>query len=111
MSTETPSLRLILTMLASEEAATALVRQLLEERLIACGTILPQARSLYRWQGTIEESEENVLLLKTEMEVAPRCIKRLAELHPYEVPEIVLIHPEAVEPAYAQWVKASVREN
>jgi periplasmic divalent cation tolerance protein len=78
--------------------------RLLEERLIACANLLPGARSLYRWKGGIEESSEMIVLLKTGSATAPACMTRLAELHPYEVPEILQIHPEAVTGPYAEWI-------
>ena len=108
MNAETPHLRLLLTTLASEEEAKTLVRQLLEERLIACGTLISSAQSLYWWQGKIEEAAEVILLMKTGEEIAPRCMERVAELHPYEVPEIILLAPQAVAEPYAAWVREAV---
>ena len=95
---------MILTTFADEESARVVVRRLLEERLIACANLLPGARSLYRWKGGIEESSEMIVLLKTGSATAPACMTRLAELHPYEVPEILQIHPEAVTGPYAEWI-------
>jgi periplasmic divalent cation tolerance protein len=109
MSYQSPSLRLILTTFADEASAEKVMRQLLEEQLIACGTLLPGARSFYRWKGTIEESQEVVALLKTDEMTSLRCRERLAELHPYEVPEIVQVDPEAVAEPYAAWVRESLR--
>ena len=106
-----PSLRLILTTFSEEDAASAVERQLLEERLIACGTILPGARSLYHWKGKLEESSEVIVLFKTEAEIARRCMERLVELHPYEVPEIIQIDPEEVSTPYADWVRDSLRKS
>ncbi len=100
-----PSLRVILTSFSEEGSATATVRQLLEEHLIACGTMLSGTRSLYRWKGVIEDASETVVLLKTNQETATRCMERLAQLHPYETPEIILIHPDAVSSPYAAWVR------
>ena len=108
MSRNHPTLRLILTTFGDEEAASAVVRQLLEERLVACGTLVPGARSLYWWQGKIEESSELAVLLKTESGAAPRCMERLAELHPYDVPEIILLDPESVSAPYTAWVKGAL---
>ena len=104
-----PTLRLILTTFGNEESASVVVRQLLEDRLIACGTLIPGVRSLYRWQGRIEESGEVAVLLKMEAEAAPRCMERITELHPYEVPEIILIDPEAVSAPYGDWARESLR--
>jgi len=104
MTHAAPRLRLILTTFADEESARVVVRHLLEEHLIACANLLPGARSLYRWKGGIEESSEMIVLLKTGSATAPACMTRLAEIHPYEVPEILQIHPEAVTGPYADWI-------
>jgi len=101
-------LRLLVTTFADEQAATTVVRRLLEEKLIACGTILPSAHSLYRWQGKIEESSESVVLMKTDPESAVRCMEVIQELHPYEVPEIILLEPEAVSEPYLFWVREAL---
>lgn len=101
-------LRIILTTFSSEADAASGVRQLLEERLIACGTILPGARSLYHWKGVVEEATEVMVFLKTDQERSKFCMARLAELHPYETPEIVVLHPENVSNSYRFWVKESL---
>ena len=98
-------LRLLMTTFSEEQAAAAAVRQLLEESLIACGTILPGAHSIYRWQGKIEEASESIVLMKTDLKNATRCMERLQELHPYEVPEILLLNPETVSKPYLSWVR------
>jgi len=108
---EMPSLSLIITTFSEEAVAHVVVRQLLEERLVVCGTMLPGARSFYHWKGKLEESGELVVVLKTEPEIASCCMERLAELHPYEVPEIVQITPEAVSAPYADWVRDSLRKS
>ena len=105
---DTPDTRILLSTVANETIATGLVGQLLEERLIACGTILPGARSLYHWEGKIEQAAEALLLIKTTRESADRCMARIKELHPYEIPEIILMKPEAVSASYADWVREAV---
>jgi len=85
-----------------------IVRQLLGESLIACGTILSGATSLYLWKGKVEEASEMVLLMKTDQERSDRCMTRLQELHPYAVPEIILLGPEAVSGPYASWVREAL---
>lgn len=101
-------LKIILTTFSTEPEAASVVNQLLEDRLIACGTMIPGAKSLYHWKGAIEESSEVVVLLKTESGITPRCMERLAELHPYDLPEIILIDPEKVSTPYAAWVKETL---
>lgn len=101
-------LSIILTTFPSEEVAASVVRELLKDKLIACGTLLLGARSLYHWKGKVEESAEVVVLLKTNQVRVDHCMERLTELHPYEVPEIVLIDPESVSAPYIAWVNASL---
>ena len=103
-------IRLILTTFADEESASAVLRTLLEERLIACGTLVPGVRSIYRWKGVIEESSEVQVVLKTSGEEASRCMARLEQLHPYEVPEIMELEPNAVSVPYVQWIRESLSQ-
>jgi periplasmic divalent cation tolerance protein len=101
-------IRLVLTTFASSEDAAKAVRTLVNEQLIACGTILPGARSIYRWKDAIEDNEEAVVLLKTSAEKFPALEQRLRAVHPYETPEIVAIDPVAVSRDYADWVTSCV---
>jgi periplasmic divalent cation tolerance protein len=100
--------RILITTLPDEESASALIRTLLGEQLIACGTLLPGARSLYLWKGEIEEALEILVLMKTHPTVEERCVRRLSELHPYEVPEIMTFDPSAVSRSYSEWVTESL---
>lgn len=101
-------LRILLTTFSDRESSVVVVRQLLEESLIACGTILPGATSLYLWEGKIEEASEVILLIKTDQERSVPCMARLKEIHPYDVPEIILLEPEEVSGAYASWVREAL---
>jgi periplasmic divalent cation tolerance protein len=97
-------IRVVLTTFASADDAAKAVRILVDEQIIACGTILPGARSIYRWKAAIEDSEEAVVLLKTSAERFPALEERLRSIHPYETPEIVALDPTAVSKDYADWV-------
>ena len=97
--------RLVLTTFAAPEEAARVARVLVGENLAACGTVLPGARSIYSWNGRIEDTTETVLLIKTTAAQFPALEKRLTALHPYETPEIIALDPEAVSPAYARWVE------
>jgi periplasmic divalent cation tolerance protein len=97
-------IRVILTTFANAEDAAKAVRTLVEEQVIACGTILPGARSIYRWKAAIEDTEEAVVLLKTSAERFPALAERLRAIHPYETPEIVALDPTAVSKNYAEWL-------
>ncbi len=101
---EPDSLLLILSNLPDRALASTIARTLVEERLAACVNVLGACRSVYRWQGAIEEADEVTLLVKTTRARHDACTRRLAALHPYDVPEIVTLAPEAVWPAYAAWV-------
>lgn len=99
---------LVLTSFPDADKAAALARILVEEKLAACGTILPGARSIYAWEGKIEDAAEVLLLLKTEAALYAKLEKRLAKLHPYDVPEILAWEPGAVHRPYAAWVAGTV---
>lgn len=92
------------------EAGAELARQLVEERVAACVNLIPGVRSIYRWEGAIEEEDEVLLVLKLSARGAPRAVDRIAELHPYATPEVVLLEVTAGFPAYLEWVIESTRD-
>jgi periplasmic divalent cation tolerance protein len=96
----------VLTTLASEDEAFQLVRALLDRRLIACGTVLPAGRSLYRWQGKIADEREAVVLLKTRSARLEAVKAAFAELHPYRVPELLALSVEAGLDRYLDWINS-----
>ena len=100
---------LILSTFPEELRAEEVIRLLLAEGVIACGSLLPGVRSMYLWKGSVEESREVQVVLKTTSGVRDRCMERLAALHPYEVPEIVAVDPSAVAGPYAAWVGDALR--
>ncbi len=97
-------IRLVLTTFANAEDAAKAVRILVDEQIVACGTILPGARSIYRWKDAIEDTEELVVLFKTSAERYPAVEERLRAIHPYETPEIIALDAAAVSRDYAEWV-------
>jgi len=97
---------LVFTSLGSTEAARAFVRQLVDERLVACGTILPRAESVYRWEGKVTTSEEAVVLLKTTRDRWDALSMRVRDLHPYQVPELLAVPVDAGLEPYLAWVSA-----
>jgi periplasmic divalent cation tolerance protein len=99
-----PALKLLVTTFAKEEQATDIVRTLVRERLVACGTLLRGARSIYVWNDQLEDADEIVVLFKTTAAAAPKTVARLQELHPYECPEILVLSPECANAAYARWI-------
>ncbi|GAB3515769.1 divalent-cation tolerance protein CutA [Pseudoxanthomonas daejeonensis] len=92
------------------DTAQRLATTLVEARLAACVSVLPPMRSVYRWQGVVEQADEVLLLAKTPAEQLPALVERLRELHPYELPEIVAVEAAAGLPAYLDWVADATRE-
>lgn len=86
------------------DQAEALAEALVGERLVACVNALAGARSTYRWEGRIEHDEEVVLLMETRDTLVDAAVERLRALHAYDVPKIVVLDPERVDPAYRDWV-------
>lgn len=99
----------VLTSVATEADGIELIRQLVERRLIACGTVLAGARSIYRWQGAVADEREAVVLLKTVMERIPDLRAAFAQWHRYEVPELLALPVAAGSDAYLAWVDAETR--
>ncbi len=87
--------------------AAELARALVEERVVACGNVLPGVRSIYRWEGRIQDEAEVLLVLKTTRRRIPDLLARVRALHPYEVPEILALPVEAGNEAYLGWVMES----
>lgn len=96
----------VLTTLSSEEDAVKLVRHLLDNRLIACGNIVPGVRSLYRWEGKIADEQEAVVILKTRSGCMGALEKAFSELHPYKVPELLVLSVEGGLDKYLGWINA-----
>ena len=90
------------------DTARRIVRTLVEERLAACGNIVPGVESIYRWEGKIETATEVLAVLKTDLGHYRTMEARLVALHPYEVPECLALRVEEGLPAYLQWLTASV---
>ncbi len=95
--------RLVITTLPVDEASR-IARTLVEERRIACANLLPPATSVYRWDGEVREDPEVVALLKTAEPQVEALVARLAELHPYDVPEILALPVTGGLDAYLRWV-------
>ena len=83
-------------------------RVVVEERLAACINILAPCRSIYRWEGKVEEAEEIPAILKTESAKADALIERIAALHSYDVPCITVTPVDRLLRSYADWVEAAV---
>jgi periplasmic divalent cation tolerance protein len=88
--------------------AEPLLRRLLEERLVACGNVVPGVRSLYWWKEALCDDPEELLLMETSDERVPALLERTKALHPYETPKIVTFAVAECHPAYAAWLAGVV---
>jgi periplasmic divalent cation tolerance protein len=98
---------IVLTTLGADADAAALARTLVAERLAACVNVLPPMASVYRWKGQIEQDREQQLVIKTTADRVTLLQARLRELHPYELPEFLVLDA-AAGAAYAAWIEESV---
>ena len=94
----------VMTTVATEDEAIALIQVLLERRLVACGTLLPGARSLYRWEDKLADEREVVVLLKTQVARLDALKAAFTELHPYKVPELLALPVTAGLSRYLGWI-------
>lgn len=90
------------------ETAARIARTLVEERVAACGNIVPGLRSIYRWEGKVCDEAEVLLVLKTPRDAVERLRSRIVELHPYTCPEVLALPVEAGHGPYLQWVRDQV---
>lgn len=97
---------LAVTTAPSEDEGRRIVRALVERRIIACGNVLPLATSIYRWKGAVEETREAVVLMKTRMERVRALQDALPALHPYEVPELIVVPITGGHGPYLDWLRA-----
>jgi periplasmic divalent cation tolerance protein len=95
---------LILTTMPDDDRAAALAQTLVDERLAACVNVHAAMASIYRWQGQIEIGAERQLVIKTTRARLTALEARVRALHPYELPEVVVLEASASE-AYASWVR------
>jgi periplasmic divalent cation tolerance protein len=99
----------VLVTCPSAEKAAEIARALVGERLAACGNVVPAVRSLYRWEGKVQDDAEALLVLKTSRDRFEALRTRVLALHPYEVPEVIALPVEAGHAPYLDWIEASTR--
>jgi periplasmic divalent cation tolerance protein len=98
---------IVLTTLGANADAEGLARVLVTEGLAACVNILPVMRSVYRWQGAIHTDDERQLVIKTTAERLDALETRVQALHPYELPEWLVISADASD-RYSDWLAGAI---
>ncbi|MSR20799.1 MAG: divalent-cation tolerance protein CutA [Gemmatimonadetes bacterium] len=98
----------VLTTAPNEEVAERIAETLVEERLAACANVVPGVRSIFRWKGSIAHESEVLVILKTTTESVGALSRRVVELHPYEVPEVIALDVCAGHEPYLDWVRAEI---
>jgi periplasmic divalent cation tolerance protein len=94
----------VLTTCESEDEAGRIARSLVEKRVAACVNILPNARSVYRWKGSVENAQEFVLLIKTRRDIFDALRAELSKIHSYEVPEVIALPVVDGSESYLSWI-------
>src|SRR5215208_2035472 len=95
---------IVLTTLPADADGAAFARGIVEERLAACVNILAPMESIYRWEGGIEQETERQVIMKTSRERVVALWDRVRDLHPYDVPEFIVLPIVDGNDAYLQWI-------
>jgi periplasmic divalent cation tolerance protein len=107
--TDASSAVVVLTTLGADADAAALARTLVDEGLAACVNVLPLMQSVYRWKGVVESDREQQLVIKTTPSALDALEARLRQLHPYELPEFLVLSATGSR-GYLDWLAAAVQE-
>ncbi len=97
--------RVVLVSAPDAACALHLARTLLDKRLIACANVLPAVTSVFRWEGAVKQEVEVLLMLKTQDVCVEALCAWLNHLHPYAVPEVLVLPVTAGAPRYLQWIE------
>jgi periplasmic divalent cation tolerance protein len=98
---------LVLTTLPMDADLLAFARALVEGRLAACINVLPEMHSVYRWHEKVEEARERQVLMKTTRDRVQQLRERVRALHPYEVPEFIVLPIIDGSDMYLRWIAES----
>lgn len=100
--------RVVLMTAPDGETGARIARALVEERLAACVNVVPGVRSIYRWQGRIEDDAEVLLIAKTHADRCEELAARVRALHPYDLPEVIALAVAGGSSDYLAWLRAEV---
>jgi periplasmic divalent cation tolerance protein len=100
----------LMTTCPDEESAKQIANVIVSERLAACAQRIPGLQSTYVWQGQLQDEPEVLLLIKTLKGSVPAVVERVRSLHPYEVPELLVIPVSSGNDGYTEWVRSNVEQ-
>ena len=106
--TET-TVRAVLTTAPNTEVGGAIARTLVEERLAACVNVIPGVRSIYRWEGEVQDDPEVVLIIKTRADRCEALAARIKDLHPYDLPEVLVLPAVGGSAPYLAWIETETK--
>lgn len=101
--------RVVFVTVGDRDEGRILARRLVQERLVACGNVIPGLTSVYRWDDKIQEETEALVMLKTTEDLVDALRERVLELHPYDVPEFLSLPVLEGHDPYLRWVAAEVK--
>jgi periplasmic divalent cation tolerance protein len=101
---------LVLTTVPDEKIGQKIARQLVKERLSACVTVSAASQSFYWWQHKISNEKEHVLFIKTKATLFADLEKKIEEIHPYEIPEIIALPFLKGSAKYLNWIEKETRD-
>ncbi|AWR97810.1 divalent cation tolerance protein CutA [Acidianus sulfidivorans JP7] len=99
----------VITTISEYNSGKRIAKTLVEEKLAACVNIIPYVKSIYTWEGKVVEDDEAILIIKTESDVKDKIIKRIKEIHPYELPEIITLDITGGLENYLNWIRENVK--
>jgi periplasmic divalent cation tolerance protein len=102
---------LILTNMPDAQSAQSMAHSLVERKLAACVNILPGVKSVYRWQGNVEQADEVTLLIKSTQARYAEVEDAIKSMHTYSVPEIIAVPIVKGLPAYLNWIKQETKKD
>ena len=101
--------RVVLSTAPNAEIGALIARALVEERLAACVNLIPGVRSIYHWEDGIQDDSEVVLIIKTRAERCKALAARIEDLHPYDVPEVLVLPAVGGSVRYLGWIETETK--
>ncbi|MFP3947965.1 MAG: divalent-cation tolerance protein CutA [Gemmatimonadota bacterium] len=99
----------VLVTVPNVETGEVLAREMVEERLAACGNVVSGLVSLFWWEDEVQREKEALVVLKTVREAIPALEERVTDIHPYAVPEFLVLPVAAAFEPYARWIGTETR--